>query len=317
MSDDAVSLTAKLGQRASGICLYGIAPPKQATSILELQSIASQQAGRIGALAVDGVVVYDIQDESDRTSVPRPFPFLPTVDPTVYACQQLQALSAPRIVYRSVGRDTPESFVQWLTDLRRPPTPAAIVLVGAPSRKSRPSLTLPQAYALREQHAPDLLLGGVAIAERHARDGNEHQRLLTKTRSGCAFFVTQAVYDVTAAKSLLSDYAIAVSEQRQAALPLILTFSACGSVKTLAFMQWLGISFPRWLENDLRQSQDPLAKSVALCERIFAEVWEYAREKKIPVGINVESVSVRKVEIDASVELLQRLRSCIAASMSR
>ena len=56
-------------------------------------------------------------------------------------------------------------------------------------------------------------------------------------------------------------------------LPIILTFSPCGSMKTLSFMKWLGIAFPRWLENDLRASGDPLTTSVALCEQIFAEVW--------------------------------------------
>ena len=91
-------------------------------------------------------------------------------------------------------------------------------------------------------------------------------------------------------------------------LPIILMFSPCGSEKTLAFMKWLGIAFPRWLENELRLAADPLAKSLELCERIFAEVWDYARDKDIPLGVNVESVSIRKTEIEASVELLQLLR---------
>ena len=73
-------------------------------------------------------------------------------------------------------------------------------------------------------------------------------------------------------------------------------------------MKWLGVAFPRWLENELRFATEPLAKSLDLCERIFAEVWDYARDKDIPLGVNVESVSIRKVEIEASVELLQRLR---------
>jgi hypothetical protein len=51
-----------------------------------------------------------------------------------------------------------------------------------------------------------------------------------------------------------------------------------------------------------------------LCERIFAEVWEYARDKDIPLGVNVESVSIRKTEIEASVELLQLLRQRIDSS---
>ena len=42
--------------------------------------------------------------------------------------------------------------------------------------------------------------------------------------------------------------------------------------------------------------------------RIFDEVWDYALDKGIPLGVNVESVSIRKAEIEASVELLQLLR---------
>jgi hypothetical protein len=79
-------------------------------------------------------------------------------------------------------------------------------------------------------------------------------------------------------------------------------------MKTLSFMKWLGIAFPRWLENELRFAADPLAASLDLCEQIFVEIWNYAHEKGIPVGVNVESVSIRKNEIDASVELLKRLR---------
>ena len=73
-------------------------------------------------------------------------------------------------------------------------------------------------------------------------------------------------------------------------------------------MKWLGIAFPRWLENDLRFANDPLEMSLRLCERIFEEIWDYAKTKGIPVGVNVESVSIRKDEIDASVELFRRLR---------
>jgi hypothetical protein len=107
---------------------------------------------------------------------------------------------------------------------------------------------------------------------------------------------------------LLSDYALAVAEKGGVPLPVILTFSPCGSVKTLSFMKWLGVAFPRWLENELQFARDPLAKSLELCERIFAEVRDYARDKGIPLGVNVESVSIRKEEIEASVELLQLLR---------
>jgi 5,10-methylenetetrahydrofolate reductase len=245
-------------------------------------------------------------------STPRPFPFLPTLNPEVYAHEHLGPLATPKIVYRCVNRDTPDEFVRWLKSVNA--TPQISVLVGAPNRHSQVGLPLADAYALARQHAPNLLLGGIAIAERHVHKLDEHERILAKSERGCRFFVTQAVYDVASTKSLLSDYALAVQAKNGVALPIILTFSPCGSLKTLSFMKWLGIAFPRWLENELQFAPDPLAKSVELCERIFAEVWDYARDKGIPLGVNVESVSIRKAEIEASVELLHRLRHRIEKS---
>jgi hypothetical protein len=302
------SLTDRLRARDSGICLYGLAPPKRANPPRQIEEIAAQQLARLRSLSIDGLIVYDIQDEAGRASEPRPFPFLPTLDPDIYAHEHLGPLGVQKIVYRCVARDTHESFVEWLKQQSAATIPRASVLVGAPSRRSEDGLPLSQAYALAREHAPSLLLGGVAIAERHVSSANEHERMLAKTASGCSFFVTQAVYDVTSTKSLLSDYALATCGEHCASMPIILTLSPCGSAKTLSFMKWLGIAFPRWLENDLRFAKDPLETSLRLCERIFEEVWDYAKGKGIPVGVNVESVSIRKDEIAASLELFRRLR---------
>lgn len=290
---------------------YGLAPPKQDTAPHELASIAARQVARIAALELDGVVVYDLQDEQDRTTEPRPFPFLPTIDPASWAHTQLGVLTVPRIVYRCVRGDSAASFCAWLEGLRAQAHPLC-VLVGSPSTRAPGTLALDEAYALARSHAPELVIGGIAIAERHARRFQEHERILAKTRAGCRFFVTQAVYDVTSTKSLLSDYALACEERGERPVPIILTFAPCGSTKTLAFMKWLGIELPRWLDNDLRHAADPLAASVRLCERIFTEAWEYACEKGVPLGVNVESVSIRKAEIEAATELLVRLRRVMA-----
>jgi 5,10-methylenetetrahydrofolate reductase len=279
-----------------------------------LEAIVGQQLARLESLPVDGLIVYDIQDEADRVSTPRPFPFLPTLNPETYAYEHLGRLAMPKIIYRCVNQNTPDGFVRWLENVNASATPRISTLVGAPSNRSNSGLSLTDAYALARQHAPNLLLGGIAIAERHARKLDEHERILAKTQMGCRFFVTQAVYDVTSTKSLLSDYALAVRDKGEVPLPIILTFSPCGSLKTLSFMKWLGIAFPRWLENELRFASDPLAKSIELCERIFAEVWDYARDKEIPLGVNVESVSIRKAEIEASIELLHRLRGRMEGS---
>lgn len=302
------ALFEKLDRGLTGVRLYGIAPPKRATDPDRLSEIVAQQIARLRTLAPDGLVVYDVQDEPGRGDETRPFPFLPTVDPEVYAYDSLAELEIPKIVYRCVGAEPREVFSSWIDTVRAADRRSS-VFVGAPrGRSHRPGLPLTEAYALARA-APNLLLGGIAIAERHAAKEDEHERILAKQDAGCRFFITQSVYDAASTKSLLSDYALSLQARGYSPAPVVLTFSPCGSARTLEFMKWLGISFPRWLENELRHSADTLERSVDLCESVFAEVQDYAREKRLPIGINVESVSIRKSEVEASVELFRRLSS--------
>jgi 5,10-methylenetetrahydrofolate reductase len=171
---------------------------------------------------------------------------------------------------------------------------------------------LTEAYGLARARDNDFWFGGVAIAERHARRGDEHERLLQKAAAGCRFFVTQAVYDAGATKSLLSDYARALRQSGHRPVPIIFTFSPCGSLKTLELMKWLGIAFPRWLENELLDARDILETSARLCIDTWKEVLAFAREKALPVGLNVESISIRKEEVEASAALFSALRSQFA-----
>ena len=50
-----------------------------------------------------------------------------------------------------------------------------------------------------------------------------------------------------------------------------------------------------------------LEKSVDLALAGFEELLGFAREKGFPLGCNVESVSLQKAEIDASVEMVHRV----------
>ena len=151
-------------------------------------------------MGIDGLVLYDIDDESDRNPEERPFPFLPTMDPADYLARDLVGLEVPAIVYRAVSKYPEQQLQSWLSE--QAPTQGLSVFVGASSREKPVATSLARAYELRSEVRPDLLLGGVAIPERHARGGTEHLRLLAKQAAGCSFFVTQIVYDVNAAKDL-------------------------------------------------------------------------------------------------------------------
>lgn len=300
-----MNLTEKIKLRKSGLLFYGITPPKAQTEEDKIIEIASRQIERIKSLPIDGLVLYDVQDESSRTNMPRPFPFLQTLPPDVYESKYLKELEVPKIIYKSVGNHTESNFKEWLhgASLNN-----CFVFVGAPSKKLETSLSLPSAYSLHEKYMPHLTLGGVTIPERHASKRNEHERVMDKTVKGCSFFISQCVYNTDNAKNFISDYYYTCKKNEVELAPLIFTLTPCGSLKTLEFMNWLGIDIPIWLKNDLSNSIDILSESLKFCESIAYELFEYCSIKGIPVGFNIESVAIRKAEIEASVELLKSVK---------
>lgn len=284
---------------------YAVAPPNQTTPAARRREIAAAQSARIAALPVDAVLVYDVQDEAARNGGQRPFAFVPKVDPTPYAFEQLELGSLPRIVYRAVAGHDAASLRAWVDVLRR--RGALGVLVGAPSRQAKPSLPLLEALALCRNHAPELPLGGVLIPERHQAGGAEPERVWSKIAQGCRFFVSQTVWSVDATKRLLHDLRERAELERGVLPPILLTFSPCGSPQTLSFMEWLGIAVPAAVKRELASAPDMLARSVELAAAAFAELSDYAARLGLNVGCNVESVTARAAEVEASLSLVHRV----------
>ncbi len=292
----------KVRARCAGLLTYGLTPPRASNDTAKLSEIAQRQRSRIAALPVDAVVLYDLQDESSRDDAPRPFPFLPTLDPFAYARDYLGDFRHEAIVYRAVGNYEEEEFSAWLSAADRAPQPTAVTFVGSPTAHATNRLGLRRAYELYATSCQRLLLGGVCIAERHAKKGDEHRRILDKQRLGCAFFVSQAVYDPAANRALISDLASEAQARGVQPAPLLLTITPCGSEKALEFMKWLGIAFDPDIERRLRQSADMLGESVAICEALIRD-FAARSQGPIPLGINVESVSIRRADIDAAENL--------------
>lgn len=300
-----VDLTARISSGQGEFVLFAITPPRLSTPAERLPEIAHATLDRLSRLDLDGLVLYDIDDETSRNPVERPFPFSPTVDPSAYRVEHLQSWRAPVIIYRAVGKYEREDLRSWIAD--QDPRHTLTVLVGAATSGSTPAVPLADAQAMRADLNPDLLLGGVAIPERHSRRENEHLRLIAKQEAGCRFFVTQVVYDLNAAKNLVSDYRYECESRGLAPVPVVFTFSVCGSMKTLEFLRWLGVDVPRWIENDLRHATNPLAASLEQAATTAVELIDYCRRLGVPFGLNVESVSIRREEIEASVELAAQL----------
>lgn len=302
-------LADKIRAKESGILLYGITPPKVGHTQEEITAIAKKHIERISPLHIDGLVLYDIQDESDRTDLKRPFPFIKTLNPCEYSKQYLQELGIPRVVYRAVGNYTKETLKAWLEETTA--TQVHSVFVGAASHEQKNSISLKDAYALKREVNDNLCLGGILIPERHTKKHDEHLRVFSKIDNSCEYFITQCVYDLHAAKTFLTDYAKYAKENNRPLVPIIFTLTPCGSAKTLDFMKWLGIDVPNYLEEELKQSGDILNDSVKLSRDIFEELYKFGQKKGIPIGCNVESIAIRKAEIEASIELLHEVQEII------
>ncbi|TLV03929.1 methylenetetrahydrofolate reductase [Dyadobacter luticola] len=295
----------KIKSGESGVILYGITPPKAGTTPERVAEIAEKTLERLSSLDIDALVVYDVQDESARTSEERPFPFINALDPLTFASEHLGGLNIPKIIYRPAGKFSAEELESWLEDLHN--QQFYPVFVGVPAPDFPVKTSLPQAYKIWEKHQETSVIGAVTIPERHKVLKDEDVRILDKMTCGVSYFISQCVFDLEYAKQVIEDLSNTCKNKEIAPPTIIFTITACGSAKTLDFMGWLGIHIPDHIQEELKAAEDMLEKSVGICLNIASELTAYCVERGIPFGFNIESVAIRKSEIEASIEMARSI----------
>ena len=288
----------KLLDAKRSVLLYGTTPPRAGTPEDGVRLAAEKLAARLAGLPLDGVVVYDIQDETGRAESPRPFAFSGTVDPREYA----KLLPQSTIVYKALGSMDERAWREWLD--ATVPRHALVSVVGRPTSGVRHALPLSRAIRIAAERCT---VGGVLIAERHTAERSESARLLAKGIEGCGYFISQTVYHADASMRLLADYARDCRGAGVAPRRMVLSFSPVGREKTMAFLNWLGVRIPPDTARAILGAARPLAKSIEICRDNLRRILEQPYAGEIPLGVSVESVSINRDEIDASVELLRVL----------
>jgi hypothetical protein len=299
----------KIKSGESGILLYGITPPKSETTRERIVEIATKTLERLFPLDIDALVVYDVQDESARTDEERPFPFLHALDPLEFASTYLQALRIPKIIYRPAGKYTEQELAIWLDDLHK--SQFFPVFVGMPTPDYPVKTSLKEAYRIWKNHEHTSVIGAITIPERHVVLKDEDVRILDKVNCGVSYFISQCVYNVDFAKQMIIDLVKGCTEANVKVPTIIFTLTACGSAKTLHFMEWLGIHVPDELKEDLKNSENILDKSVNICLDIASELTAFCTERSIPFGFNIESVAIRKEEIEASIYMVNQVAAML------
>lgn len=282
--------------KEKGLVLYGLTPPKAEFDEQKLREISDRWSGRINDINADGLVLYEVQDESERESGERTFEFSGTLSPEIYYSKYLQT-ATPAIFYRVAGAYDESglraSFKQQSADLN--------VLVGATNSAQKVNLSLKRAFEISSEF-DNLAVGAVCIAERHAKKGDEPQRMLEKISLGAKFFISQAIFDVELTRKFLAGCAEAKID-----VPIFLTFSTAGNPKTLEFIKWLGVSVPQNVQTRLENSDDYLAQSCEIVREIWTELKKFGDENGLNLSLNIESVMAKRAEIEASLSLTKEL----------
>jgi 5,10-methylenetetrahydrofolate reductase len=136
--------------------------------------------------------------------------------------------------------------------------------------------------------------------------------MLAKAIEGASYFISQTVYSAEGTMRLLADYARDCRGAGVAPRRVVLSFAPVGRDKTMAFLRWLGVNVPEATARAILGAGDPLARSIAVCRENLERILEGAYAREIPLGVSVESVSINRDEIDASVDLFHALRETLA-----
>lgn len=290
--------------------LFGVTPPKQGTTEEKARETAKKFTSRSAVLANDGFLIYDIQEEQGRTEAERPFPFRKTLDPAWFGSLFPEYSGKQCIIYKCVVENDKETFENWLKKAINDYGHMSFNAVGAPTSKiSFSGLTLKDASCILKSHN-NVNFGCVCIAERHVAK-NEAQIMCNKMDWGAEWFISQGIYSATSIIRLIQDYGCLCRDRGIAPKKLILTFAPCGRTKTMEFIKWLGMTVPPQVEERIFSSPNPAEESIlVLCETLN-EILQNTSGTGVPLGINVESLSIYKEEIDAAHVLFQRLQAIL------
>jgi hypothetical protein len=287
--------------------MTGVTPPLEGTDATATYEAAESFVSKSRGLACDGYIVYDIQEEAGRTPEPRPFPFRKLGDPGEFANALNKASKGmmESVVYKCVAETKSEGeFASWLREATRG-TKAYNLVGGASSSRDYSGPTIARAAEMLKECDKRCAFGGVTIAERHIKKGNEHETLCAKTAAGAEWFISQAIYDADATIKLVNDYGAECAKRGIKPKRIVLTFAPCGREKTMKFIKWLGCSVPESVEAEILGADNPAQKSVELLVAMCTRIIEETKASNVPLGVSVESVSIFKNEKEAARDLFR------------
>ena len=250
---------------------------------------------------VDALVIPELVDENHEGQ-----PHYRSGDTRTYA-RQLADRTAREVIVNKVVAHLPDipAVERWARETVERGV-RHVVLVGGSSRYiPYPGPPVAEADRLCREtfRAAGGSVGNIAIPQR----AGEAHRMLAKTRAGASFFTTQLLFDAEAARDVLLRYDLLC---RQASLPpaaVLLSVAPIADDEDAEFVRWLGADLPESAERAILEGDEQGAarRSVEIAVAVWESVTKMARAEhlSVPVGVNVEQISARHLEVAGTLLL--------------
>ena len=307
-----------LRSRDAGVCpfLFEVLPPPVTWSEAARKRYAERVARSLGGRALAGINIPEVRNEA-RTKPRRRF--VPKEDPRSFAVRLREAFrergwGAPMmVVNRCVPYAPREEQWKWFEEAHSRYGLHAFVVVGPETRaRAFPGPDVSETLRFLREKAFPTALGAITIPTRRRSDLDEPERMRRKVRAGADFFTSQVLMEAESVIRLLRDYAGLLRRHREEPARVFLAVAPVRGERDVRFLEWLGVEIPGETRKYLLESERwTVERSFHVAENLVRRTldWLYGAGVRVPVGILVEHIMRRNV--DLSVELLERLRAVV------
>lgn len=286
-----------------------ILPPEKGLEQERLNDHAAYLEMLRDKVDIDILNIPEIQNESKKSDKgKRTSPFRQRIAPREWAHKLTEMVDVPAVINRVIVKETPEDQEEWLLETHEQYDIRNVVFVGGESPEIEyQGPSVPEGNELvknglndgkrhfndKDRCPPtDFSVGNICIPTRKEGDFSEAERMFYKFRTGADFFTTQIITESASAKKVMNEFSGMLQKHNVSEPPVIYwSFSPISSEKDINFLRWLGVYIPDDLEEEILESENPAAKSIAHMEQVWHELLEENLQLPVPLSMG-KNISV-------------------------
>lgn len=287
------------------VTIFELVPPSHKTPAEKIEEDTKKFLNDTYDSPVDAINIPEIRTEELSFITPK-------YEPRAYAqfYQKAFGKDFPIIINRCAVHETFDEQKKWLNETYNQFGINNFIIVGGThSNIKYPGPSVLEMSQMIKEEFPQILCGGISLADRKSTKNSEAKRIHTKTQAGIDFFTGQILYDDVSTTHLLETYSTHCQENKQTPRRLILTFSPASREKCLNFYKTLGVHFKEEYEKKLSSDSENMAQnSIEISAKILENILKFNANLKtsVPIGINIGPVM--KYNYPHSLTMLKKLK---------